>query len=291
MRNILLLCLALAWTTTSAQQMTRTIGKYGSEGNLMTYTSPEETKDVYLYLHGLGERGNTEAEMISRLERNEIPALFKQGVVKPGVWICPQLKADKTSWGRNQLTPLFNILDTYKARGYDLHVTGLSLGGIGTYAAIQYAYEYNGNKPGYFKTAASVCGKTATKDYYKFYKTYLKIWHGSNDRTVYPQPDRELFNALTPLKQDSVEYKEYEGWSHNVWELAYSVTPRKENSRTTINGIYMPTNEETYWSFLERVDPLPAQDSTETADQIYILNGRQGVIETKGGKYFFNVTK
>jgi hypothetical protein len=297
MKKILILLLALVSTFASAQ-MTRTLSRYGSDGNLAVYTPPDsiETQDVILYLHGLGERGYTIDQMLSAnygIEKNEIPSLFRLGKVVPYIVICPQLKSDKTAWGRNELIAMFNILDTYKARGYDIHVTGISLGGMGTYAAIQYAYEYNGNKPGYFKTAGAVCGRTATTDYKRFYKTYIKIWHGSNDPTVPVNPDRTLYAALKKIKGDSVEYKEYTGWGHNIWTLSYSLAPRKENSNTTLNGLYVPTIEETYWTWLSRVDPLPIKEDgpAELAEQIYILNGTQGVIDTKNGRYYFNVTK
>lgn len=295
MKKIFILLLALASTLSVSAQMTRTVGHYGLDGNLLIYTPPDsiETHDVILFLHGLGERGNTVDEMIGPdgLERNEIPALFRLGRVVPYIVICPQLKTTKTAWGKNEIIAMLNILDTYKVRGYDAHVTGLSLGGMGTYAAIQYAYDYNGSKPGYFKTAGAVCGKTSTTDYKRFYKMYLKIWHGSNDPTVSVGPDRTLYAALKKIKGDSVEYKEYQGWGHAIWPLAYSLDPLKENSNTTVNGVIVPTTEEAYWTWLDRVDPRPVSVPVQAGEQIYILNGTQGVIETKNGKYYFKVTR
>lgn len=203
-------------------QMKKEFFKYGQDGNYAIYSPPDSIKtyDVILYLHGLGERGNTVADFAS-IENNEIPKLFKQGKIKPFIFIAPQLGALKKAWGKNELIAMFNILDTYKARGYDLHVTGLSLGGMGTYAAIQFAYEYNNNKPGYFKTAGSVCGRTSSTDTIRFSQTAIKIWHGSNDQTVPASPDRSLFKLLLANRYD-IEYKEYEGLGHNIWGLAYN---------------------------------------------------------------------
>jgi predicted peptidase len=166
---------------------------------------------VILYLHGLGEVGMD----LNVLYRNDIPKQIKTGLEKPAVIIAPQVNSG-TSWPKNTLLKAFTVLDTYNL---DRHVTGLSLGGRGTYAAIINSYAHNGNQPGYFKTAAPIAGNTATLDYTKYIGTAVKIYHGNRDTTIGINSDRKLYAYLKQHGID-VQMKEYNA-GHSVWPMAY----------------------------------------------------------------------
>lgn len=242
-------------------QMKYTDGHFNSSGNYRVY-EPTNLKPigVILYFHGLGERSDTD---LSLIERNEIPKLFKNGVEKPFIVICPQLSPSKNGWGSGEIIPMLNLIDAY-ARFYkvDKHVTGLSLGGMATYGAIATAFSYNGNKPGYFKTAAPVCGKSAITTAEPFKGTSIKIFHGTSDGTVGISEDYRILKMLQTAGVD-VEYKWYIGSGHNIWGTAYN------------------ESTESYWRWLESkigpviVEPEPSQDTI----RIKIITDRPYVIE------------
>lgn len=104
-------------------QMKYTDGHFNTAGNYRVY-EPTHFKPVgiILYFHGLGERSDTD---LSLIERNEIPKLFKNGIEKPFIVICPQLSTSKNGWGNGEIVPMLNLMDAY-ARFYkvDKHVTG-----------------------------------------------------------------------------------------------------------------------------------------------------------------------
>lgn len=258
----LLLTILLTSTICSAQ-MKYTDGHFNSSGNYRVY-EPTHLKPIgiILYFHGLGERSDTD---LSLIERNEIPKLFKNGVEKPFIVICPQLSSSKNGWGSGEIYPMLNLMDAY-ARFYkvDKHVTGLSLGGMATYGAISAAYSYNDNKPGYFKTAAPVCGKSAISTAEPFKGTAIKIFHGTSDGTVGIGEDYRIAKMLQAAGID-VEFKWYVGAGHNIWGTAYN------------------ESTESYWRWLEskiepvEPDPLP----TVAADtiRIKIITDRPYIIE------------
>ncbi len=166
---------------------------------------------VILYLHGITEIGTN----LDKLLVNDIPKQLKAGLEKEYIVICIQIPSG-TAFTKNQLLTAFHILDTYNL---PRHVTGLSLGGMGTYAAVLNSYAYNGNQPGYFKTAAPIAGKTGILDYTKYVGTAVKIYHGTQDTTIKITPDRNLFKYLRVNGID-VLMKEYVA-GHNVWQYAY----------------------------------------------------------------------
>lgn len=238
-------------------QMKSSIKTYGFSGKYIKY-EPTTMKPVgvILYFHGAGERGSD----ISVLERNELPKLFKNGVEKPFIVICPQLAGDKTSWGTNEIVTMLNILDTYE--GLEKHVTGLSLGGMATYSAVIKAYEYMGNKPGYFKTAVSVCGRTSTSNWQAFQGTAVKVYHGTKDTTVPISPDIALVKLLQNNNVD-VQSVFYEGAGHIIWGTAYN------------------ESESSYWKYLkQKIEPPPVSTPDSVRVKIYVEGDRPISVET-----------
>lgn len=182
------------------------------------YYPPDTIEGIILDLHGLGEVGKD----LNLLTKNELPKLFQQGKVYNYIIICPQLNPViwpfKPSWSKNILINCFKLLDTYKVT--PRIVTGLSLGGRGTYAAVINSFAYNGNKNGYFKYACAVAGNTSVRDSLKFSGTSWAIYHGNKDTTIGISQDRQLRDFLNS-KSIPLHYKEYD-WGHSVWPMAYS---------------------------------------------------------------------
>jgi len=229
--------------------MKRHIGKYGKSGELYRYTPETKiAKGVILFLPGLGEIADRGP--LSIVERHEIPKLLRRvdaksgDVINPSGYegdheiIVPQLNGD--SWNRSVFRSLFAYLDSL---GYEeKHLTGLSLGGNGTIGGAKHAYEWNGNKPGYFKSYGIVCGWTGqTPDIKLFEGSIVKWWHGLADNTItFEKSDADKFISALAGAGINAELKTYTGVDHNVWVHAY----KPEEYFKFIDGAGTPVTEE-----------------------------------------------
>ncbi len=277
-KKYLLIIASLLVIACQAQTMKREILRYGAEGFYLKYTPPDSVKilGVIGYFHGLGEEGNTLEDLLgpNGPEKNEIPKLFKYGKVKPYIVIVPMLKRPSDSWPNSVLFSMLDILDVYKQKGYDIHITGLSLGGIAVHGMAREAYKRYGK--GYFKTIGAVCGRVNVPDSVWYAKTYLKLWHGTLDPTLPISTDYKLFNLLNPqynrapdvpLDKKQIQCVWYGGKGHNVWSFAYD---------ESVDG---------YWRWLEAVAPAPEKPKSEKVVETVIVNGR-AVVKTDAGNYY-----
>ncbi len=93
-----------------------------------------------------------------------------------------------------------------------LYVTGLSMGGFGTWSAIT-------RYPHKFAAAVPVCGggdPAAVRQN----ETAVWAFHGAGDLLVSPQRSREMIEAFHSAGAQT-KYTEYQDLDHNSWERAY----------------------------------------------------------------------
>jgi predicted peptidase len=112
-----------------------------------------------------------------------------------------------------------------------LYVTGLSMGGYGTWDAIQ-------RFPAKFAAAVPVCGggdATAAKAIAK-----VPVWafHGAKDTAVKPERSRDMIAALKAAG-GAPKYTEYPDVGHNSWVNAYNTPELYE------------------WMFAQKLPPKP----------------------------------
>jgi len=201
---------------------------------------------VVLTLHGLGECG-TDNKI--HIELNHIATCWADSSFQtehPAFIVSPQCPV-----GSNWTTPgvkscVFEILDSlikvYKIDTNRIYVTGLSLGGNGT-------WDYLASYPGFFAAAIPVCGWYDSSTVKNF--SHVPVWnnHGGGDGTVPVSNSRNLImayeklnipvvyahcngfvcNTISKDKQyrfvaDNVDYvySEYKNLGHNAWDSAYT---------------------------------------------------------------------
>ncbi len=117
--------------------------RYGSEGsaaqvNYLLYIPRDYGKDaarqwpLLLFLHGYGERG----EDLQLLRKHPLPRLLGKRKDFPFIVVSPQLSGELFPWTQ-MLEPLKALLDriaeTYAVDRSRISVTGLSMGGAGTW--------------------------------------------------------------------------------------------------------------------------------------------------------------
>jgi MYXO-CTERM domain-containing protein len=187
---------------------------------------------LILFLHGAGERGDNNTAQLMANMGAKVWATDANQAKHAAYVIAPQCPADKqwvdTPWANgsymldsvpisDQLTTALEIADevaeefsTDPARQY---ITGLSMGGFGTWDAIM-------RNPTRFAAAIPVCGGAdPTKaDLLKD----LPIWtaHGDMDTVVPLKGTQDMVAALMGAGSD-VEYSEYPGVGHDAWTPTY----------------------------------------------------------------------
>ncbi len=173
--------------------------------------NPTEKYPVILFLHGSGERGDS-IELVKAWG----PPRIAEDKGLPFIVVSPQCPKD-TRWIA-LLLPLRDLLEEiihkYPVDTTRIYLTGLSMGGFGTFALAQ-AY------PEYFAAIAPVCGG-GTPGMVKFSKN-LPTWvfHGDADSVVVPENSKLMVEALKKAGAE-VKFTLYPGIDHFSWIPAYS---------------------------------------------------------------------
>ncbi len=201
-----------------------------------TNWSSKQKWPVILFLHGAGERGDdglvqTEVGIgtVIRRHRDRFSCIVVLPQCRKGVWWTePAMEAQV-------LKALDQTLKEFKGDPQRVYLTGLSMGGYGTWAT---AAKY----PGKFAALVPICGGIRlparvrnapgmlvvdeSSDPYagtaqKIGKTPVWVFHGEADPTVPVTESRKIVEALKAAG-GNVRYNEYEGVGHNSWDKAYA---------------------------------------------------------------------
>ncbi len=158
---------------------------------------------LIIFLHGSGERGNDNEAQLKWGVINF--ATDENMMLHPALVIAPQCP-EKTSWSnfsrtdmKLQPTPtkpmelliklIHQLIKTMPIDTNRIYITGLSMGGYGTYDAIE-------RYPGLFAAAVPVCGAGDTSKVSTIAHLPIWIFHGSEDPAVNPKYSLEMFTAL-----------------------------------------------------------------------------------------------
>lgn len=209
----------------------------GQEHKYVVYVpgdyEPSLAWPMIFFLHGAGERGNDGLKQtqvgIGRAIRF-YPERF------PAIVVFPQCPEDKF-W--DAILPAMESMLTRTQEEYHIdaqriYLTGLSLGGYGTFL-------WGGMKADTFAALMPICGggrleditkhaAIASEDVFGNFDTRvnnlatLPIWvfHGAEDTTVPAERSREMVELLKEAG-GTVQYTEFEGVDHNSWDPAYDL--------------------------------------------------------------------
>ncbi|MFO7321828.1 MAG: prolyl oligopeptidase family serine peptidase [Chloroflexota bacterium] len=179
--------------------------------------NPAQKWPLILFLHGAGERGD-DPDMV---RAHGLPKILDTQPDFPFIVVSPQCPAN-THWGHH-LDALMALLDevqtTYPVDADRVYLTGLSMGGMGTWA-LAAAY------PDRFAAIAPVCGSRAWFIGDPAQICVLKdvpVWafHGALDLIVPLADAVPLVVALRDCGGD-VRLTVYEDVGHDSWNRAYA---------------------------------------------------------------------
>jgi hypothetical protein len=248
---IALLCTKL--TNNNAQQVfkTTTISTIAYLEYLPEdYQSNSNKYPVVFFLHGNGEKGpNTTdttilKQYIQNVAKHGPPKHVKNGTKFPFILISPQLKTGNSTWPASYVMEVINHCKTYlRIDERRISITGLSLGGGGTWVAAQ-------DYPELFAAVAPVCGGyNSPSKACEIAGENLPVWafHGDND-TVVPLSKSQIMvneiNACQPAPSPLAKLTIYAGVGHNAWDYAYK----------TDNTLHTPNVYEWMMSFTNNVN-------------------------------------
>jgi predicted peptidase len=169
---------------------------------------------LMLFLHGAGERGHD----LDKVKIHGPPSLIaSQGQSFPFVILSPQCPAD--GWWSDDdqielLDALLNdVVGRYAIDRDRLYVTGLSMGGFGTW---RLAARY----PQRFAAIAPICGGGDPEDTTRL--VHLPVWafHGAKDPVVPLGASQQMVDALRTAG-GSVIFTVYPQAGHDSWTETY----------------------------------------------------------------------
>jgi predicted peptidase len=181
-----------------------------------------------IFLHGSGERGNDNEAQLKWGVANF--ASDQNMILHPAFVIAPQCP-ERMTWSnfsrpdmKLQSTPskpmelliglIRQLVKTQRIDSNRIYITGLSMGGYGTYDAIQ-------RYPGLFAAAVPVCGAGDASKANTIAHLPIWIFHGADDPAVDPKYSLEMFQALTKAGARP-GFTQYPEVGHFSWLHAYS---------------------------------------------------------------------
>lgn len=176
---------------------------YKSEG--------EKTWPLVVFLHGAGERGDD----LTKVVKHGPPKRIEEGDSFPFILVSPQ--CPKEEWWTEQ--PVLELIEaiekTHRVDPSRIYLTGLSMGGYGTW---HFACE----APEKFAAIAPICGGGVP--YKMRWIKHLPIWifHGDADRVVPLDESARLVAALTKHKNEKVKFTIYPEIEHDSWTATYN---------------------------------------------------------------------
>ena len=187
----------------------------------------KEKLPLVLFLHGAGERGEDNEAQLKHAVKYFVAAQTQF----PCYIAAPQCPAKAqwvdTPWGNPKHTmpaqpsdPMRLALEMIAALEKEfpidskrLYVTGLSMGGFGTWDVIQ-------RNPKKWAAAVPVCGGADDALAPVIAKIPVWVFHGGNDDVVKTARSRNITEALKKAG-GSPKYTEYPGVGHGCWDQAY----------------------------------------------------------------------
>ena len=165
---------------------------------------------LLVFLHGAGERGSN----LDLVKKHGPPKLIAEGRRFPAIVLSPQCPED--GWWTNE--PVMELIDhaeaTYRVDADRIYLTGLSMGGYGTWHFASFA-------PKRFAAIVPVCGGGVP--YLMRFVGKLPVWvfHGQLDSAV-PIAESELqVEALRNAGDPEVHFTVYPDLNHDSWTRAY----------------------------------------------------------------------
>lgn len=176
--------------------------------------SREEPLPLIIYLHGSSRRGRA----LEKVKANGLPPLLDQKEDFEFAVASPQALSNhpwQRCWQPDDLVLLLDhLLATYHLDPNRVYLTGLSMGGYGTWATIT-------KHPDRFAAAVPICGGGDPTQAANIGKLPVWAFHGEDDRVVPIERSREMVSAIKTAK-GKAKLTAYPGVGHDSYTRTYA---------------------------------------------------------------------
>ncbi len=172
---------------------------------------PDKQWPLILFLHGMGERGDD----LELVKVHGLPKRIEHGDDFPFIIVSPQCP-DGSNW-QLQAAGLVKFLDdiaaNYRVDENRVYLTGLSMGGYGTWhLAMQ--------NPQRFAAIAPICGGGDAANVCRIKDVPVWNFHGEKDSTVTIERSHLMVDALKDCS-GNVRFTIYPDAEHDSWTETY----------------------------------------------------------------------
>ncbi len=165
---------------------------------------------LILFLHGSGERGTD----LSKVKAHGPPRLVSEGQEMPFIIVSPQCPA-RSTWEPETLVGLLDqIVRKYAVDVDRIYLTGMSMGGAGTWALAS-------AHPERFAAIAPVCGWGDPGMAHRIGRMPVWAFHGARDDVVPLRASQEMVDALKQVGNEA-RFTIYPDAGHDSWTQTYS---------------------------------------------------------------------
>jgi predicted peptidase len=194
------------------------------------YNTTTKCFPTIIFLHGSGERGlGTDSDLI-RVAGAALPKFIKNGHTmcfggECFIVLCPQ--TNKWSWKSDVMPFVKWAKGNYRIDTTRLYVTGLSMGGEGTWFTALDPL----NKPNQFAAIAPICGRASYTDGQNAAKAAINVWafHGALDKSIILPAGLNPIMGMRSIPGSMPLLSTYENMGHYIWDKAYSPTNNFHN--------------------------------------------------------------
>jgi len=172
------------------------------------YEKASEPLPLIVFLHGRGETGDD----LKKVKIHGPPKVVEKKKDFPFIVVSPQ--APQPRWRPAEVIALIDgVCDKYKVDKDRIYLTGLSMGGFGTWAT---AAVY----PDRFAAIAPICGGGDPRTAEKLKGLPIWVFHGAKDSAVPPARSEAMVKALKEAGHE-VKYTLYPDAGHDSWTVTY----------------------------------------------------------------------
>jgi predicted peptidase len=173
-----------------------------------SYEGSKQRWPLMLFLHGAGESGTN----LAKVKTHGPPKVVESKPDFPFILVSPQ--SPGRGWNSDTLNALLNdIIRKYRVDKHRIYLTGLSMGGFGTWSL---AAEH----PERFAAIVPICGGGNPAEARKLVGLPIWVFHGAKDPTVPVQRSREMVEAIKAAG-GNVKFTEYPEAKHDCWTETY----------------------------------------------------------------------
>jgi poly(3-hydroxybutyrate) depolymerase/lysophospholipase L1-like esterase len=173
------------------------------------YGKGEKTWPLILFLHGAGESGDD----LARVKTHGPPKIVEKKKDFPFIVVSPQ--SPRGGWNPDALNGLLeDVVARYKVDKDRIYLTGLSMGGFGTWALAA-------AHPERFAAIVPICGGGNPADAKRLKDLPIWVFHGAKDRVV-PLARSEMMVKAIRTAGGKPKFTVYPEAGHDSWTETYN---------------------------------------------------------------------